>query len=116
MSTYVGVNTSKIRSSIHHGDYALKKYKKVPSAHNSLAYLISGPIDPVVMNDDVGKMPKKLDPIPWHPNYMRLHGRREILDLGHKNCASERGEAPLWLLIHRLLLVPPLVKDVVESS
>jgi hypothetical protein len=118
----VGVNASKNKVGIHHGAYALKNIQKVPSTHNSLAYLSSGPIGPAVVNDDVGQMPKKLDPSLWHPHYMRLHGRWEILDLGHRNCTSERGEVllhpasklsqplrlevPLWLLVHRTVVGP----------
>jgi hypothetical protein len=72
-----------------------KIYKKFPRHIISPSYLSSGPIGPAIVNDDVSQMPKKLDPSPWHPNYMRLHRWWEILDLGHGNCTSERGEVPL---------------------
>jgi hypothetical protein len=50
----VGANASKIRFGIHRGDYALKKYTKVPMSHNSLAYLSSRPIGPAIVNNDIG--------------------------------------------------------------
>jgi hypothetical protein len=50
----------KIRFGIHHEAYALKKHTKVPSTHNSLAYLISGPIGPAIVNNDIGQKPKML--------------------------------------------------------
>jgi hypothetical protein len=91
------VNASKIRFDIHHRAYALKNIQKVISSYNSLDYLISGHIDPTVMNDDVVKMTKMLDPSLWHPHYMRLHRRHEILDLDHRSCTSERSEVLLPL-------------------
>jgi hypothetical protein len=61
----------------------------------SPSYLSLGPIGPAVVNNDIFQMPEELDPSLWHPNYMRLHGWWEILDLGHGNCTSECGEVPL---------------------
>jgi hypothetical protein len=93
----VGTNASKIMFSIHRWAYALKKYmyKRCPRHIKSLAYLSSGPIGPAIMHNDIGQTPEKLDPRLWHPHYMRLHGRWEILDLGHGYCASERSEVAL---------------------
>jgi hypothetical protein len=72
-----------------------KIYKTFPQHIMSPSYLSSGPIGPAVVNDDIFKMPEKLDPSLWHPNYMRLHGWWEILDLDHGNYTSENNEVLL---------------------
>jgi hypothetical protein len=66
--------------------------------------LSTGPVGPAIVNDDIFQMPEKLDPGPWHPNYMRLHRWWEILDLGHGHCTSEHGEVPLHPSQHSLSL------------
>lgn len=97
MSTQVGAKASKILFSIHHWDYALKKYmyKRFPRHIKSLSYLSMRPIGPDIMHDNIGQTLENLDPHPWHPHYMRLHGRWEILNLSHGYCVSERSEVAL---------------------
>jgi hypothetical protein len=53
------------------------------------------PVGPAIVNHDVFQMPEELEQSLWHPNYVRLHRWWEILDLCHRDYASERGEVPL---------------------
>ena len=50
---------------------------------------------PVVIINDVFQTSKKPDPCPWHPHYMRLHRWWKVLNLYHRDCASERSKVPL---------------------
>jgi hypothetical protein len=48
------------------------------------------------MINNIFQTPKKSDPRPWCPHYMRLHRWWQILNLCHGDCASERGKISLY--------------------
>jgi hypothetical protein len=53
-------------------------------------------VGPVVIINDTFQTPKKLDPCPRRPHYMRLYIWWQILNLCHGDCASERGKISLY--------------------
>jgi hypothetical protein len=131
----VGVNASKNTYPVYiTGLMPSKIYKRVPSARKWSILAKHGACWPCHSEQRCFPNAEELDPGPWHPNYVRLHRWWEILDLGHGNCTSERGEVLLHPSQNSLSLsgwrspccccwsdgycwlVLPLVEDVAWSS